>query len=466
MNIRSTYKQLAQKQVSSASLAFFRVLFGAMMLGATVRFWLKGWISEMYIMPQFYFPYEGLEWIRPLGDPGMYILFFALGLSALFIMLGFFYRVSAISFFLIFTYIELIDKSNYLNHYYFISLVSFLMIWLPANARFALDVLIKPAIKKFTIPAYTVWVIRLQLAIVYLFAGISKINYDWLIEAMPLRTWLPANAHLPVIGPYLDEVWMAYLFSWAGCIYDLFIVFFLLWAPTRIFAYMAVIIFHGLTAILFPIGMFPYVMIISTLIFFPAAFHEKIISKIEDFFKGISSPVIHPETTGVSYFHHSKQKTIIGLLSLFFLVQFALPFRYLLYPGNLFWHEQGYRFSWRVMLMEKAGYVTFHITDPATGRTGEAYPCDYLTPWQEKNMSTQPDMILQFAHFLQEEYNKQGIANAEIRAEAYVTLNGSGSRLFMDPEKNLAKIVDNRNSRDWVLPFEAPKKYLQARNQE
>jgi hypothetical protein len=48
-------------------------------------------------------------------------------------------------------------------------------------------------------------------------------------------------------------------------------------------------------------------------------------------------------------------------------------------------------------------------------------------------MSFQPDMILQFAHFLENEYQKKGIENPIVRAEVYVTLNGRKSELLIDP---------------------------------
>src|SRR5690606_5724759 len=97
-------------------------------------------------------------------------------------------------------------------------------------------------------------------------------------------------------------------------------------------------------------------------------------------------------------FYPKKKNFIAFGLTIYFLVQITFPFRYLAYPGKLFWTEEGYRFSWRVMLMEKAGYAIFHITDPESGRSWEANNYDFLTPNQEKMMATQPDMILQFAH--------------------------------------------------------------------
>ena len=79
---------------------------------------------------------------------------------------------------------------------------------------------------------------------------------------------------------------------------------------------------------------------------------------------------------------------------------------------------------------------------------------DFLTPNQEKMMSTQPDMILQFAHHLEQHYQQKGIPNPKVTAEVYVTLNGKQSRLFIDPTVDLTQIKDSFAPKNWILPFE------------
>ena len=101
--------------------------------------------------------------------------------------------------------------------------------------------------------------------------------------------------------------------------------------------------------------------------------------------------------------------------------------------------------------MEKAGTAFFYVTDPETGNRGEVNNCDFLTPNQEKMMATQPDMILQYAHIIKDEVKSRGIKNPVINAEIYVTLNGSRSKLFIDPEVDLTTLRDDFNSKDWIL---------------
>ncbi|SDZ99075.1 HTTM domain-containing protein [Pedobacter hartonius] len=434
-----------------APLVVLRMAFGVIMLISTVRFVLRGWIDAFYIHPKFHFTFYGFGWVKPMGATGMYALFSLLIIAAIFVTIGLFYRTAILLFFLCFTYVELIDKTTYLNHYYFISVMAFLMILVPANRYFSVDVIRNPRIKTIRVPAWTINIFKLQLLLVYLFAGISKLNYDWLIAAMPLRIWLPANSNLPVIGGLLSKLWVAYAFSWCGAVFDLFIGFLLLNPSTRKPAYLMVIIFHLVTAWLFRIGMFPYIMIFVTIIFFSTQTHLKIISVLRKILRAVAG---ERETPGIPYrLSVSKRNVIYAILILHFTIQALLPFRYLLYPGSLYWTEEGYRFSWRVMLMEKGGTAFFHVKDPETGLQSEIINAQYLTPFQENMMATQPDMILQYAHLLAREYQKKGIKHPVVTAESYVTLNGIGSRLYIDSTVNLTNEKETFDHKKWILPF-------------
>ncbi len=443
-----------QEDRSIAPLAVLRITFGALLFWATLRSIAKGWVYDFYVAPSFYFPFYGFEWVKPLGERGMYLLFGTMALSSLCIMLGLFYRWASWLFFLSFTYVELIDKTYYLNHYYFVSVISFLLIWVPAHRHFSLDVVRNPSLRKTTVPAWTILIFQAQLVWVYFLAGIAKLNPDWLWEAMPLRIWLRANSHLPLVGPLLAQPWVAYIFSWFAAAYDLCIGYFLLKNKTRNVAYFVVVVFHVCTACLFHIGLFPYLMICCALVFFPTAFHLHVLTGIRGLFVHCSDPTKEVQTS-FSY-NMMSQKFLNGLLFVFFVFQIFLPFRYLLYPGSLFWTEEGFRFSWRVMLMEKTGTAFFYVEDPQTGRKSEVDNSRFLTPLQEKMMATQPDMLLQYAHYLDATYRKYGIQDPIVTVESYVTLNGSGNRLLVDPTVDLSKETENFSHKTWILPFDRP----------
>lgn len=444
-------KPYLNKNTDSSPLAVFRIGFGLMMCYGIIRFWSKGWIETIYIQPEFHFSYYGFDWVKPLGEY-TYLLFFICGLSAFFVALGFKYRLAVITFFLSFTYIELMDKTSYLNHYYFISLMSFLLIFLPANSTFSVDAYLRKKAYK-NIPNWTIDSVKLLLGIVYFYAGIAKINSDWLLKAMPLKIWLPSKYDLPLIGETLmQQEWFHYAMSWSGMLYDLTIPFLLLYKKTRWFAFTLVVFFHIFTRILFPIGMFPYVMIISTLIFFDSDFHKKIIL----FLRKIINSLFKLKTQSIDFIEHYpfklKSKTII-IVSIFFVIQLVFPFRYALYPNELFWTEEGYRFSWRVMLMEKMGNASFKIVDAKTGNYFYVNNTDFLTPFQEKQMSFQPDFILEYAHYLGDHFKSQGHKNIQVFVDSYVALNGRLSQPFINSEIDLYQEKESFKPKNWILPF-------------
>ncbi len=83
-------------------------------------------------------------------------------------------------FFLGFTHVFLLAQATYLNHFYLISLVGFVLIFLPANRFAAWDVRRQPELRLDSVPIWTIWLLRFQITIPYIYGGIAKINADWL----------------------------------------------------------------------------------------------------------------------------------------------------------------------------------------------------------------------------------------------------------------------------------------------
>ena len=438
--------------VSIAPLVTLRVAFGLLMLIGTIRFWAMGWIADHFIDPRLHFKYYGFDWVEPLAPWAMYGVHALMILACIGIILGFWYRISALLFALLFTYCELIDITYYLNHYYFVSLLGFLMVLLPANRSFSLDERQGRVPATNQVPRWALFLPMFQISLVYIYAGLAKINYPWLMEALPLKIWLPAHSHLPLIGWLLPYEATAYVFSWFGMFYDTFIVFFLLWQPSRPWAYLAVIAFHAMTGLLFQIGLFPLVMMAITLVFFSPDWHLR-------WQKWVAMRIGHPwqafpPTSKPS--QKSPNRIGVSFLVAFVALQILFPWRYRLYGGDLFWHEQGYRFSWRVMLMEKAGTATFYVRDGKSGREGIVDNREFLNAHQEKQMAFQPDLILQYAHWLAAHYRAQGLSDPQVRAEVYVTLNGRPSQLLIDPQLDLVGVEDSWKAKDWILPRSRP----------
>src|ERR1700686_674084 len=81
--------------VDIASLVFFRIAFGLVMLWMVQKVWSLHRISRWWIEPPFLFKYAGFSWVHPWPGNGLYIHWILLGVFALFVTVGFFYRTSA-----------------------------------------------------------------------------------------------------------------------------------------------------------------------------------------------------------------------------------------------------------------------------------------------------------------------------------------------------------------------------------
>ena len=440
----------ALQPVDAAGLAAFRVLIGLVFALSAFRFLANGWIERFFVQPDTYFTYMGFEWVQPLAPWAMHALFWAIAILGLMVAAGAFYRVSAALLFLAFGYVELIDVTNYLNHYYLLSLLSALMVVLPLHRHASVDARRRPDIASETLPAWVRWLLMFQVGCVYFYAGLAKATEDWLIHAQPLNIWLSARTDVPLIGPLLGEVWVAHAFSWGGFLHDLLIVPALLWRRTRLMAYAVLVTFHIAVGVLFNIGLFPVIMISAATIFLPAHWPRAVWrrlrgERLEQAPDAQAVAIQAPRWSGVARW------ATVGV-ALWCAVQVLMPLRTHLYGGNVIWHEQGMRWSWRVMLREKNGAVSYRVKLGPDARERRVPPSKYLTDHQEREMSGQPDLILQLAHRIRDDYRAAGHSRVEVRVDALVSLNGRRARPLIDPTVDLAAVEDSVLAADWITP--------------
>lgn len=438
MNWFSSKIRVLYAPVDVMPLAVFRMAFGIIMLWEVWRYFRYDRISRYYIEPDFHFKYYGFEWLHPLPGDGMFMVFHFLGLLSALILFGLAYRISMTLFWLTFTYIFLLDQAQYLNHFYLISLISFLMIFVPAHRTLSLDALIRSALRSDTVPLWSLWLLRGQMAIVYTFGGLAKINPDWL-RGEPMRRWLAARDDFPVIGQLFHEEWMVYAFSCGGMLYDLLIVPLILWPRTRFFALGLTFVFHLTNFRLFNIGVFPWFSIAITFLFLPAHWFR---------FK-FKAPVL-PKTLTLPPLT-ARHWALMGVFAIFFAVQIALPLRHFLYPGYVSWTEEGHNVAWRMKLRGKSSDALFFASDPVTGSTWLIDNRDYLNRRQNSKMSNRPVMILRFAHHLAGELRAEGYEQIEIRAWVMASLNSRARQLLIDPTVNLAALPYNIHPSDWIV---------------
>lgn len=433
--------------VDGASLAFFRIALGATLFVAALRYFWNDWVDALFHAPTFFFTYSGFEWVTPWPRPFMHVHFALMALAGLCISAGAFYRVATASYLVLFTYAHLIDKALYLNHYYLASLVLLLMCFFPLHAAFSVDAWRARRSGRAPPPApcaYMLWSLRAQFGLVYFFGGVAKLGADWLVEGQPLRMWLSASGELPIIGSLLREPATAHVFAWAGLLFDLLVPFSLSSARSRRWAFGVVLVFHASTALLFPIGIFPWVMTVAATLFFAPDWPRYWMAKLRSKTSQVR-PTLQAADAG-------RWAAARAALVVWFAVQVALPLRTLWGPPDLHWHESGFRFGWRVMVMEKTAVARFEVQVRGTRpRTLWVEPKDLLTPLQARQMSTQPDMLVQFArHLARREAERTGAA-VSVRAHVLASLNGGPALPLLDPRADLAA-PPLRPAHDYVLP--------------
>jgi vitamin K-dependent gamma-carboxylase len=428
--------------VDIAPLVLFRVGFGALMLWEVWRYFRYDRIGRYYVEPSFHFNYYGFDWLTPLPGDGMFYLFYVLGALSILIMFGVFYRLSMLLFWLCFTYVFLLDQAQYLNHFYLISLASFLMIFVPAHRALSVDAWLRPGLRAQVAPNWSLWLLRGQMAVVYFFGGVNKVNPDWL-RGEPMRMWLAARTDFPWIGHLFTEEWMVYLFSYGGMLFDLLIVPLLFWHRTRLPALLLAIAFHLTNDELFNIGVFPWFGIAATLLFLPPGW----------FRLGIRPPA--PSALQAAIPHRQHGLIVLGIV-LFFTPQILLPLRSLAYPGYSSWTEEGHNFAWNMKLRSKRGNTAFYASDPQTGSTWSIALDWYLSDRQIGKMTNRPQQILRFADHVADQLAAEGYPDIEIRVWSMISLNARPAQLLIDPTADLVRQPVTLGSNDWVLPLYQP----------
>ena len=477
--------------VDIASLVFFRIVFGILAFADVTGLWTYYHLYENDFDPTgFRFKYYGFDWLEPLPEPLMSAFFVLLLIATVFIAVGYKYRASCALLFTGFTYVFLLEKTHYLNHGYLFCWLSLVMTFLPADREFSKTVHDNPTLRRGTVPYVNLFVLQALMAIVYFYGGLAKINSDWLLHASPLKMWIGSKSDMPLLGWLWKQELTAWVMSWSGMLLDLFIVLLLLFRKTRIPALIFIIFFHLTNTILFKIGIFPWLSISLTLLFFPPSRPRlwivwlekklKIVGKIKawwnrkvgdnsqeseiitDFalLRGKESATGWKETFAAgrllpASYSEQRKKVVLVMLGLLLTVHLALPFRQYLYPGPTAWTEEGHRYSWRMMLRQKRGFGKFYVKTAASSERIKVHPRDFLNKKQLRKMYTHPDMILQFAHFLRDKYSAEGHTDVEVYADIRAGLNGRPYQMYTDTTVNLANEEWSMwRHTEWIEEFE------------
>jgi hypothetical protein len=432
--------------VDGASLAVVRIGLGALIAIEAVNYLTSDWIERSFRDPSFHFTYEWFDWVQPWPGVGMYLHFIAIAALGLLLAFGVANRIVAPLLVIGFAYVFLLDKAEYLNHFYAALLLLVLLAVTPADRAFSVAARRSPD-RPRVVPVWAVWLLRFQVGVIYLYAGIAKLGDDWL-AGEPMATWLAQRSDLPLVGPLLEADPAGVLFSWGGAAYDLAIVPLLLWRRTRWLAMALVVAFNVTNWIIFDIGIFPPMMIVATTIFLDPDWPRQLLSRV-----GVAARSVGSRAAAAAAVpRRPAGRLLVPLLALYVAVQLLVPLRHHLYPGLVHWTEEGHRFAWQMKLRQKDGTATFYAVDPDTGARRALELDDLITARQLVQASTRPDMLLQLAHRLDERERALG-HDVEIRVSAPVSLNGRPPQPLVDPRRDLAAIPrGGLGAADWIAP--------------
>ena len=427
------------KQIDNSPLLIFRIFFGILVSLECYGAIATGWVKKNLIDPEFTFNFIGLDWLQPLPGIGMYLYFIVMGTLGIFIALGYRYRFSAGAFALLWTAVYLMQKTAYNNHYYLLILIALIMAFMPANRDYSLDARRNPSIRTNHMFAYLKWAIVLQLFIVYTYASVAKLYGDWLDFSI-IEILFKNKKSYPIIGGLLQEPLVHRVVGISGILFDLLIVPALLWKPTRKWAFFASIFFHLFNSIVFQIGIFPYLALAFTVFFFePETIRKLFFKKKEPYLENVLT--VPPQ-----------RELVLGILSLYFLIQLVLPIRHYFIKDDVLWTEEGHRMSWRMMLRSRTGITTFKIVNHTTGNSYLVNLDVYLSRGQKSKIKSYPDFMWQFAQRLRREYTEKG-EDISVFVNSRVSINGKPYQEFIDQKIDLGNVSWNYfGHNDWILP--------------
>jgi hypothetical protein len=428
----------------NAPLVVFRIFFGALLFLEAAGAIATGWVYRVFVEPRFTFPIMGFQWLEALPGKGMYAYFALMAVAAVLVTVGFHFRAGLTVFTVLWSGSYVMQTTAYNNHYYLIILLCLLLLPTPAHADLSWDAEHNPTLRSRTCPRWCSLVFIAQAAIVYFYATIAKLYPDWL-AAKPLAIWLSQRTDYPIIGGLYAQPWLKWVLAYGGILFDGLIIPLLLWQRTRLIALGMAILFHLFNSITFQIGIFPYLAMSLCIFFFPP-------ERVRDTFswlmrKGVAAPADSSPA--------QHRGLLLAFLSIFFLVQIALPLRHFLYPGNVHWTEEGHRMAWHMMLRTKSGRIHYVVKDPVSGKSWRVNPSAHLGAKQSDRIATRPDMIWQFAQRLARQYRDKGYPTVEVYAFTRVSLNGRPYQPLVNSEVDLAKAKWTWfQPLDWLVPLE------------
>ena len=458
-------RALSVRPVSGQSLAVFRIAFGLLMLGDVVHMLRYDWLTGYYIDRAILFPYYGLQ-VPPLPAPWLHLLWGLCGLFCVAVALGVFYRLAIWGFNAVFIYFFLLDQTLYLNHFYMIGLFGLLLGCTDAHRCWSLDRRLGRVRGTRAVPRWNLLILQFQVEVVLVFAGLVKIEIDWL-RGEPLRTWMLDRPWSP-LSPLFEIHWITLAAPVLVILLHVVGAPLLLWSKTRLWVFLLYCAFHVANAHLFNIGVFPWMTIAATTILFSPEWPSVLGGRIGTALARLRLPRPRApvwigrlvemvsgrpeESEGARAAFRPLHPAALAALVLYALVQIWLPVRDTLFEGYVGWTEEGQKFSWRMMLYVHGAEGRLIAVTPED----DAWVVDireHLDPLQTWMVFAKPEMLLHFVGRLKEHYAQAGIDEVRIYADVVKNVNGQPWRRLIDPYVDLAAVegINWFGEDRWVL---------------
>jgi hypothetical protein len=427
------------KQIDNTGLSLFRVVFGFLITLEAFGAIATGWVRRVLVAPDFTFNFIGFDFLQVFVGEGMYFYFALMGIFGIFVMLGYKYRLAMFSYALLWTTVYLMQKTSYNNHYYLMVLLCWIMAFLPANKRYSLDAKFNPSFKSLSMPQWVNWALILQVGIVFMYGSVAKWYPDWINGTAPGIILKSKNNYF-LIGKLLQHNWVHYVIAYFGIFFDLLIIPMLLWKRTRLLGFYLSLFFNLFNSIVFQVGIFPYMSIAFLLFFFSSETIQKRFKLKNEIYK--EDKITLPKYNNI----------LIGIFSIYFILQIGLPLRHWVIQDDVLWTEEGHRMSWRMMLRSKSGTLTVRVEDK---KTGENKVYDYkalLTSKQSRLAATKPDLMWQLAQKIKATETEKG-KDVAIYMNSKVSINGGPFHQFTDSKVDISSQEwDPFKHSNWLLP--------------
>ncbi len=437
-------------QVDNTGLVLFRVVFGALIAIEGFGAIATGWVRRTFIDPDFTFNFIGFEFLQPLPGNGMYYYFAFMGVLGLCVMIGFKYRWTMLGYAIMWSGVYLMQKTSYNNHYYLMMLLCYIMPMLPAHKWLSVDVAQNPNIKSNSMPRWCLLLIVGQILIVFTYAAVAKIYPDWL-DGTATRLFMRGKADYWLVGDFLQLDWVHQGMAYFGILFDALIIPMFLWKRTRMLAFVLSLFFHLFNSVVFQIGIFPYMSIAFSLFFFSSpTLIKRFVPK-------------KPLYTGNELIIPKHKSFLISAMTVYLIIQIALPVRHWFIDQPVLWTEEGHRLSWRMMLRSKSGRVIFYTkdkNDPNAVKRHFGYK-KHLSAKQQRSIKTKPDFIWQFAQRIREIEAKEG-RDVAVFASVKLKVNAGSYYPYINPDIDLAAVKwDYFRHNTWILP--APENFTKRK---